>query len=161
MPGKELCRVFKLVYMCVCVCVCLWKREMRARKKNPQNFKAGQQLRRGGGLKECGARAKTGSLCEPQRATWDGHYVNTHVNRASGVSPSALPSHSYSDPRHDWVRKLSGPAAAIYFWFSSQALILSSILPSSLLVTHTLLLSWCHPRKIGRCRLMPKERGLR
>lgn len=108
----------------MCVCLSLEARDESEKKKTPK-LQSWSTTEKGGGLKECGARAKTGSLCEPQRATWDGHYVNTHVNRASGVSPSALPSHSYRAPIwctgriHDMTESGSCPAPLQPFIFGS------------------------------------------
>lgn len=71
------------------------------------------------------------------------------------------PSGELDDPGHDWVRLLSGPAAAIYFCSPLKPLIISPTLLSSLLGTHPLLLPSCHPLKPGRQRVMSREGGLK
>lgn len=60
MPGKELCGVFKLVYMCVCVCVCL--RDERE-KKNPKTSKLVNNWEGGGGTKRNAEQEQKQDLC--------------------------------------------------------------------------------------------------
>lgn len=127
---------------CICVCVCL-KWEKRVKKK--KNFKAGLQLRRGGGGQK-GMRSKSKNrlsvwttesnmgwtLCERTReqSVWRVSVCSSFTY----VSSTRLVSRT--DQGHDWVRKFARPGCSHLFLV---------LLARTYSLLHPPLVSTCNP----------------